>query len=206
LAALLLLGSTAARAQTSITLAFPGTTNNTQVYGPNVSARTAAAAGSDEQSHLEQHLHSSDLVSSTNSCSNSPGTGATDGGTDLVLDAGLTTVFTWRDRCGGEPDSSLVGQDCTAAQLDVTDAVWPSVQTKSHGACSGVTAGQPLLRVASTNRRIMIDLPHPQDSRSSSRSVPTGQARTCHLRVEIAETPGSGVPDGGSLEAELRAP
>lgn len=212
LAALLLLGSTAARAQTSITLAFPGTTNNTQVYGPNVPGKDCSS--SLRVSWTTTSLTSNNIcnslqiwVSSSNSCGNSPGTGATDGGTDLVLDTqGLSTVFT-----GVTPDQvlnqipGLAGKDCTAAQLDVTDAVCASVQTKdATGACSGsFIAGQPLLTVRFDN--VPPDPPSisltPQDSKIIvSLSANGSQASdVLTFNVEIAETPDGGVADGGSL-------
>ena len=207
LAALLLLGSTAARAQTSITLAFPGTPNNLQVFGPNVTGKDCTSklrvtwtATSLSSNNICNSLQI--WVSSSSSCGNSPGTGATDGGTDLVLDTqGLTTVFT-----GVTPDvvvnqiPGLVGQDCTAAQLDVTDAVCASVQTKDNtGACSGsFVAGQPLLTVRFDN--IPPDPPsislNPQDSKIIVSLSANGSqaADVLTFNVEIAE-----VTDGGSL-------
>lgn len=148
-AALLLLG-TAARAQT-ITLTFTGssTTATTLNKGPgscNDTVRvnwatsglsTAVQCGSGVQVWL----------TNSSSCGTSPGTSAADGGSDVVIDTEPLTTTTGTPSFTVNAMPGLVNVDCSAAGIDVTNAICASAQYRPSSITDCTTAQATTLNV-----------------------------------------------------------
>jgi uncharacterized protein (TIGR03382 family) len=144
----LLLLSTAARAQT-ITLSFTGSTNDTANKGPGTCNDQVLVVWTASGLTTANTCGSLQVwVANGAACGTSPGTSASDGGTDLIIDtASLSTTTTGTPQFVVSAMPGLAGQDCNSA-IDVTNAVCAAVQSKAvDGTCSGTVQGTPLLSV-----------------------------------------------------------
>ena len=148
LAAALLL-TTAAGAQT-IALNFPGSTVTTQNNGPGTCNNNLIVAWTSSGLTSANTCNSLQVwVTNSTSCSDSPGTSGSDGGTDVII--GTFSLAT--QTSGATPAVALstipglVGVDCANAIVDVKNAICSSVQLRSTvgGTCSVIQATPSLI-------------------------------------------------------------